>query len=229
MTRIEQLVFCRKCLNRKRDLKQGFICNLTGEKATFQDECSDFILDETVKERPLELDDKEGLRPSEIQQSLPFETIEKLRMEQRLMFGITSGLIVGIVGAILWSILTVVAGVQLGYVALAIGAGVGLTIRKVGNGIDPVFGYWGGGISLFSILLGNFLSIIGFIANSTGLGYIETLFLFNYDYLFEVMKAAFSIIDLAFYGIAVFTGYKFSFRKITQKRIMALKQGNVFL
>ena len=60
MTRKEQLVFCTKCLNRKMNSKQGLVCKLTGEKATFQNECSDFKHDETVKETPLV--DKKGIK-----------------------------------------------------------------------------------------------------------------------------------------------------------------------
>lgn len=222
MTREEQLIFCKKCLNRKMDLKQGLICNLTGEKATFKDECTDFKRDEKVKEIPL--DDKERLQPDEIKQKLSPEIIERLRMEQKLIPGILSGLIVGIIGAIIWGIITVATGVQFGYIALAIGAGVGFTIRKFGNGIDSIFGIWGAGISLFSVLLGNCFSLIGFIANAEGLGYIETLIRLDYSYLPALLGETFEIIDLAFYGIAVYEGYKFSFILITEKRIMELRE-----
>ncbi len=222
MTREEQLVFCKKCLNRKMDMKQGLICNLTEAKATFQNKCPDFKRDETVKEAPL--DDKEGLQTTEIKQKLSSELVEQLRMEQRLIPGVISGLVIGILCAVLWGVITVVTGFQIGYMAIAIGAGVGLTIRKFGNGIDSIFGFWGAGISFFSVLLGNFLSIIGFIANTERLGYIETLFRFDYSYLPTIMSETFSIIDLVFYGVAVFQGYKFSFRLITEKKIMELKQ-----
>jgi hypothetical protein len=203
------------------DFKQGLICSLTGEKATFQNECAYFKLDETIKEEPL--DDREGLLPDEIRRELSFETIEKLRLEQNLMKGIVSGLVVGIIGAILWATIAVATGYNFGYLALAIGAGVGLIIRKFGNGIDPIFGYWGGGISLLSVLLGNFLSIIGFIANSVGLGYMETLMAFDYSYFPEIMRETFTVFDIFCYGMAIFEGYKFSFRKITEKRIIELK------
>ncbi len=111
MTREEQLIFCKKCLNRKMDIKQGLICDLTGAKATFQVKCADFKIDEKVIEIPL--DDKEGLQSSEIKQKLSPEIIEKLRMEQQLIPGILSGLIVGILGAILWGIITVSTGFQI--------------------------------------------------------------------------------------------------------------------
>jgi F0F1-type ATP synthase assembly protein I len=152
----------------------------------------------------------------QVEQSLSAENIEQLRMEQKLKRGIVAGLVVGIVGAILWGIITVIAEYQIGYMAIAVGAGVGFAVRKLGKGIDQVFGFWGAGISLFSVLLGNFLSIIGFIANAEGLGYIETLFMFDYSYLPQVMKESFSAMDLLFYAIAMYEGYQFSFRKITR-------------
>jgi hypothetical protein len=222
MTREEQLIFCRKCVNRKMDAKQGLLCSLTVEKATFQDECPDFKFDETVKQ--ISPDNKEGLKIAEIKQQLSQESIERLRMEQRLIPGIVSGLIVGIVGAVLWGVITVATGLQIGYLALAIGAGVGLTIRKIGNGIDLIFGIWGAAIALFSVLLGNVLSIIGFIANLEGIGYLEALIRFDYAYLPALMGETFSIMDLVFYGIALFEGYKLSFRLITENKIMELRQ-----
>jgi len=228
MTQEERLNFCRKCLNRKMDMQQGLICNLTQEKAAFQDECSGFKIDETVKERPL--NDKEGLQPSEIKQRLSQDTIERLRMEQKLIPGIVSGLVVGLVGALLWAAISVLTQYQIGYMAIAIGAGVGFAIRKMGKGIDQIFGISGAVISLLSVLLGNFLSIIGFFANYTGLGYIETLSNFNYilaiseyNSVFELMKASFQPMDLLFYALAIYAGYKFSFRKITEKKITELE------
>ncbi len=222
MTREEQLIFCKKCLNRKMDMKQGLICNLTGQKATFEDECADFNIDETVKVVPL--DDEKGLQTSELKQKLSPVIIENLKMEQNLISGILSGLIVGVLGAVLWGIITVITGFQIGYMAIAIGAGVGLIIRKFGNGIDNIFGFWGAGISLFSVLLGNFLSIIGFIANAEGIGYFETLIMLDYNYVPELMAETFSVIDLAFYGIAIYEGYRFSFRLITEKSIQEIRK-----
>jgi hypothetical protein len=207
------------------DLQQGLVCNLTGEKATFENECADFKIDEVEIEKSL--DGVEKMLPDELKQTLTSEIIEKIRMEQRQKWGVLSGLVVGVLGAILWGMITVMTGYQIGYMALAIGASVGLTIRIFGRGFDSIFGLWGAGISLFSVLLGNFLSIIGFVANSEGLGYIETLLLFDYSYLPQVMKETFSIIDLVFYGIALSAGYKFSFRKITKDKIAELGDGKI--
>ncbi len=216
MTREEQLVFCERCLNRKMDLKLGLVCNLTGERATFQGDCPDYALDESVKiASPAEK--LEGLAPSEVVQTLSPEILERLKLEQRLIPGILAGIIVGFIGAIAWGALTVATNYQIGYMAVAIGAGVGFAIRKFGNGIEKIFGFWGAGIALLSVFIGNFLSIIGFIANEENLGYIETLVEFDYAYFPALMKATFRGMDLLFYGIAVYEGYHFSFRKITEE------------
>ncbi len=221
MNRQEQLEFCKRCLHQKMDLKQGLICSITGEKAEFDKECPDYEFDETIKVRAP--DHKEGLQKEEIALRLPSEIFEELRLEQNLLLGVFSGLIIGAFGAIIWGLITVVTGFQIGFMALAIGAGVGLGVRKLGKGIDRIFGYWAAIIALISILLGNFLSIIGFVANYNEMGYIETLFLFDYSLLITIMAEAFSFIDLVFYAIALYTGYIFSFRKITEKDIEKIK------
>ena len=66
------------------------------------------------------------------------------------------------------------------------------------------------------------LILIGFIANSEGLGYFETLSLFDYSQLIPIMTETFSGMDLLFYGIAAYEGYKFSFRTFTEKDLYEL-------
>jgi Na+/alanine symporter len=49
MTRNEQLVFCKVCVNKASSMEKGIICSLTSEQATFQTTCPDFIEDEKIK------------------------------------------------------------------------------------------------------------------------------------------------------------------------------------
>ena len=72
--------------------------------------------------------------------------------------------------------------------------------------------------------LGNFFSIIGFVANAQELGYWETLNLFDYSQVVSIMTEIFNPIDLLFYGIAAYEGYKFSFRTFTEKDIYELEK-----
>lgn len=145
------------------------------------------------------------------------EVLERLRIEQNLLAGVIPAILVGLVGALLWGVITVATGYQIGYMAMAIGAGVGLAMRWFGKGIDKIFGICGAIIALLSCLLGNFFSIIGFLAHAYEIGYWEMFTSFDYSYLPELIKETFSAIDLLFYGIALYEGYRFSFRKITEK------------
>ncbi len=219
MTREQQLIFCKKCVNRKLDLKVGLLCNLTGEKANFENECASFRLDETVVEK---LDDTEAISAAEVVDAFSDQNLEKLQSEQNYPKALIAGIVVGLLGAILWGVITVSTGYQIGYMAIAIGAGVGFTMRFMGKGIDQIFGITGGAIALISCLIGNVISLIGFVANIEGLGYFETLTLFDYSQLIPLMTETFEPMDLLFYGIAAYEGYKFSFRTFTEKDINAL-------
>jgi len=72
--------------------------------------------------------------------------------------------------------------------------------------------------ALFGCVLGNFLSNVGFLSLDPefGLTYFEalTVLLLNMGLTIEIMIDTFSPIDLVFYGIAIYEGYHFSFRKI---------------
>ncbi|MEP1486886.1 MAG: hypothetical protein ABJK28_00505 [Algibacter sp.] len=220
MTREAHLKFCKKCTHRELDMKIGLVCDLTSEVANFNNECPSFELDKEVIEK---IDDVEVVTPNELMEKLSERDIEKFRTEQNYPRALITGLTVGIIGAILWGVITVATGFQIGYMSIAIGAGVGLSMRYLGKGIDQIFGFTGGAISILSCLLGNFFSIVGYAANSEGLGYIEVLDLIDYAQIIPLMIETFSPMDVLFYGIAAFEGYKFSFRAFTEKDLYDLE------
>lgn len=215
MTRDQQLAFCKKCTNRIMDMKEGILCNLTGRKADFQDECKDFSLDETVKiiEEPVVLEQ------SEVRAELSPEQLEKLRKEQNYTAGFFTSFIIGVFGAALWAVITVSTNYQIGFMAIAVGAAVGFTMRFFGKGVDQKFGITGGIIALLSCVLGNIFGIIGFVAEAEGLGFFQTALVLDYSLLPEVMGENFSPMDLLFYGLAAAEGYKFSFRPFTKEQL----------
>ncbi|BDD03926.1 hypothetical protein HNQ88_004225 [Aureibacter tunicatorum] len=222
MIREEQLLFCKKCQNRKMNVEQGLLCGLTNEKAAFENTCPDFKDDPSVANTPS--DESIGYNTEELENELTFEMLEQLKMEQQLIPAIVTGCIAGLLGAVVWGVISVVTGYQIGYLALAIGAGVGFTIRKFGKGIEKIFGIFGAAIALLSVVFGNFLSIVGQVANYEGLGYLETILMIDYSLLPDIMMETFSVIDILFYGLAIVEGYKFSFRQITQEELIELKK-----
>ncbi|UTW62789.1 hypothetical protein KFE98_01130 [bacterium SCSIO 12741] len=145
-------------------------------------------------------------------QAMTAELMEQLRKDQNLPMGTLAASFIGLIGALIWSFSTVVSGYQIGFMALAIGAGVGIAMRQFGKGIEPLFGYVGAGISLLSVLSGSFLSIVGIIANEQGISYPETFNLLGFSVLFDIMIESISSIDFLFWAIALYEGYRFSFR-----------------
>lgn len=216
MTREEHLQFCKKCTNRESNLEQGIICSLTKRQADFSGECPNYNYDETVIEQ---MDDTESLDRQVALAKVSEVALEKYRTEQNLPVAIGVGVFVGLIGAALWAAITVATGYQIGYMAIAIGAGVGISMRMFGKGIDQIFGISGGIIAILSCLLGNFFSIVGSVANFEGLGYFETFNLIDSSQIIPLMTETFSGMDLFFYAIAGYEGYKFAFRNFTEKEL----------
>lgn len=146
--------------------------------------------------------------------------LEQLKLEQNLSNGIAAGLGAAILSAILWAIITVLTGFQIGYMALAVGFFVGYAVRYAGKGLDKQFGIAGAALALLGCLLGNFFSIIGFIAQAQELGYFEVLSMMDISMIPQFMVETFSVMDILFYGLAIYEGYKFSFRQITEEDIL---------
>ena len=147
--------------------------------------------------------------------------VEKIKLEQNLGMAIMGGAGAALTGAILWAIITVVTKFQIGYMAIAIGFFVGYSVRVLGKGISTIFGVIGASFALLGCVFGNFFSLIGFFANEEGLGYFETLSLIDFSMVPEVMIDTFNPMDVLFYGIAIYEGYKFSFRQITEQELLA--------
>lgn len=219
MTREQHLAFCKKCTQREMDLKQGIVCALTKEKANFVNECKDYQVDADYIER---FDDAELLENHDVRTLLNEKTLAELRKEQNYILALIIGSAVGLIGSLLWAAITIATEYQIGYMAIAIGAGVGFSIRYAGKGIDQIFGITGAIIAVLSCLFGNFFSIIGFLANEEGVGYLQIILALDYSFIFSVMTETFSFIDIFFYGLAGYEGYKFAFRTFTEKEIAVL-------
>ncbi|NBP68771.1 MAG: hypothetical protein EBR30_17880 [Cytophagia bacterium] len=222
MTRDQHLEFCVRCLNRKFDPQQGIVCGLTNRIADFENRCPSFSLDESVK---IDKKEEEAIPNHEVVKNLTAEAHELLRKQQDVGFAVIGGVAAAIVGAVIWAVITVITEYQIGYMAIGVGLLVGFSVRYFGCGIDQHFGYIGAFFALAGCALGNLLSQIGFIAQSESLGYFETITLLNLDVILSVYRESFSPMDLLFYGIAAYEGYKFAFRLITDDLISAAKKG----
>jgi len=121
-----------------------------------------------------------------------------------------------VVGAVLWAIVTVLAKMQIGFMALGVGFLVAWAVRQFGRGQEPVYSYIGGGFALFGCVLGNLLSACGFAAVSEerSIVAVVTTVLSDARLIAQVMQATFNPMDLLFYAIAVYEGFKLARRPV---------------
>jgi hypothetical protein len=140
------------------------------------------------------------------------EAIAKLRSAQNFNLAILAGIGAALGGSVLWAIVTVTTQMQLGLMAIAVGYLVGQAIKVTGKGIDKKFGYLGAACSLLGCVLGNTLSAVSFYAQANHLGAAEILNSLDIDFITKLMMSFSQPMDLLFYAIGIYEGYKFSFK-----------------
>jgi hypothetical protein len=145
------------------------------------------------------------------------ELQERIQEEQNLSLGIVGGLAAALLGAILWGAITFFTNYQIAWMAIAVAFMVGWSVRQFGKGVDKIFGIAGAGLALLSCLLGNFFMLVAVIAQQTAASPLDVLFymILNPSINLELFVAAFSPIDLLFYGFAIYYGYQYSFRRLS--------------
>ena len=140
-----------------------------------------------------------------------------MRSQQNLPGAVVAGIASAMVGAVVWAAVTVATDYQIGWMAVGVGFIVGVAVREVGKGVDTSFGMVGAVMSALGCATGNVLAICGLIANQQELGILDVVGQLNATAVIALMIATFSPMDLLFYGIAVYEGYRFSFRRISQE------------
>lgn len=160
--------------------------------------------------------------PPEVDQMKLQIFMQSLRDNQNLSFGILGGAGAAFVGALLWALVTAVTDWQIGFMAVGIGFLVGYAIRNFGNGIDISFGITGAVLSLAGCLLGNLLVVGVAIAEQESMEIMDVLGQIDLALAIELMIETFNPMDLLFYGLAVYYGYKYSFRPITEEELATL-------
>ena len=113
-------------------------------------------------------------------------------------------------GAALWAIVTVLTNYEIGIMAVAVGFMVGKAIAAVANSRNTAYGVLGAVCSLLGCVLGNLLSAIGFYAHARHIAYFDALGMVNPAVAIRLMTIMFSPMDLLFYAIGIYEGYRFS-------------------
>ena len=137
------------------------------------------------------------------------------QQEQNLVMGMVYGLIAAVVGAAVWAGITIATEYQIGWMAVGVGFLVGIAVRAGGKGIDQVYGIVGAFMSLVGCALGNVITIAWFVGKELGIPVSEVFAELDFAAIYEMMAATFQAIDLLFYALALYFGYRYAFRQLT--------------
>lgn len=209
MTNSENVeTYCRNCVSRDFISGRGLICKRTNASPDFEEECRYYVKDEQL----------EAIAPTPNPDLFAgTQSREQLLGEENLPKGVLCGVAACLIGAVAWGLVSVSTGYQVGYMAIAVGFLVGFAMR-LGKGVRPIFGIIGAALALLSCILGDYFSIIGYVAKEYELSYVGA---FNGMSMADVASL---LIDnlvsmtVVFYGIAVYEGYKLSFRADKQPK-----------
>ncbi len=147
----------------------------------------------------------------------------RLRGEQSYLLALAGGLASSVVAAMLWAVIAVVTGYAIGFMAIGVGFLVGISVRALGKGIDKSFGYIGAAFSLLGCVAGNLLMICALFAQQENVGFFEVLLQLTPVSAAKILYHTFDVMDVVFYGLALFQGYRFSFRQVTEADLMPVE------
>jgi len=129
-----------------------------------------------------------------------------------------AGAVAAVVGAILWMIFVQVTGYEFGLVAVGIGFLVGQAMAATA-GTSKQLPAVGAALSLIGCLLGQALTDAHFVAQAVGVGTGRVLkeMVTHLDFGQQVFARGFSPIDLLFWAIAGYEGYKLTARAVARR------------
>jgi len=150
--------------------------------------------------------------------------VQRLRDNQNFGMGIVGGAGGAVAGSILWALITYATGWQIGFMAVGVGFMVGWGIRKFGQGVDKSFGMLGAVLSLLGCAFGNLLTACVYIAAASDVSVLAVIAGITPEDMSLIMIETFHPMDLLFYGLAVYYGYKYAFRPLTEDEITAVSK-----
>jgi hypothetical protein len=156
----------------------------------------------------------EGDWDQEITANLDNDVKLELIDKQNMPLALLGGFVSAVVCAIIWAYITYITGIQIGFMAIGVGLLVGYTVRILGKGISTRFGIIGATFSLLGCLAGNILAICIVISQQESMLVLEVLSYLDIGVTTQLLIDTFNPKDLLFYALAIYEGYKFSFKQL---------------
>ncbi|GEM_PF-866827 len=159
-----------------------------------------------------------AVKPS-LEQTLFTNLLAQLRTKQDFPRAVIGSLLVAVTGALLWALFSLVSGAGVNSMAIGMGFLVGSTVHMFGQGVDRSFGRLGAGMAAFGCLLGTCLATWMLVAREAGVSLATVLSHLGFAGMASATIARAHPLDIILYGIAIYEGYIFSFRRLTDTTV----------
>ena len=130
--------------------------------------------------------------------------------QQNYVMAVLAGAIAAAVGAALWALITILTHFQIGFMALGVGFLVGWTVRGFGRGTAAIYSWTGAGLALMGCVAGNLLTACIFASQEMNVALFDVLERLTPEIATQLMTESFHPMDVLFYALAVYQGYRFS-------------------
>jgi multisubunit Na+/H+ antiporter MnhE subunit len=127
----------------------------------------------------------------------------------RFLFALLAGAVAAILAAIAWAAITAATSFQIGYMSIGVGFAVAFAVRYFGQSHDRKFAILSGALALAGCVLGNYLAAIAVSAPRLH-DTIPNLAITLLPRFAQVITDTFSPMDLIFYAVGVYFGYKYA-------------------
>ena len=147
--------------------------------------------------------------------SQSFAPAEFVARPGHLLKGIIGGLSGALLGAVMWAVVTLVSGVQIGFVAIGVAFLAGWGVRTLGRGDTQAFALVGALCSMLGVLLGKALSILWMFAVIEKIPLASILVSTPWSIFIPAVFESLDLADFLFVALALYLGFKLSLRSIS--------------
>lgn len=123
---------------------------------------------------------------------------------------IIGGALFGLIGSTMWASVAYFTNYKIGWLAIGIGFIVGIGIRFMGKGSGEKYKLIGAAIALLSCIVGDYFTVVAFASKEMNEGLLDAFSAIPLTQLPEIIKLSFTPMDIVFYGLSAWCGWKYS-------------------
>jgi hypothetical protein len=128
------------------------------------------------------------------------------------------------VAAVAWGAITAATNYRIGFMAIGVGLIVAFAVRFAGGGHDSRFAYISAALSLLGCVLGNYFAACALLATEQHADVIGTITIVT-PHIADFMKDTFRPMDLLFYAIGAYFGFKYAMVPLQRAAAPAAPRG----